>query len=156
MLGGCCVKSWSSTQSLIALSSGESEYYGVVKGSSVGLGVQAMLRDLGFNLKLEVLTDATAAKGIASRRGLGKTRHIEVHYLWVQERVGRGDIVLKKVWGGMNPADLLTKCLNRTTIERCMNVFGVKYLSGRSNIAPTLVNDSSNCSVCCIVPRNRW
>ena len=48
MIGGCCIKSWSSTQSLIALSSGESEYYGVVKGASVGLGVQAMLKDLGI------------------------------------------------------------------------------------------------------------
>ena len=66
----------------------------------MGLGVQAMLRDMGFELKLEVLTDASAAKGIASRRGLGKTRHIQVHYLWVQERVGNGDIILKKVWGG--------------------------------------------------------
>ena len=34
------------------------EYCGVVKGGSVGLGVQAMLKDMGFELSLEVLTDA--------------------------------------------------------------------------------------------------
>ena len=68
MISGSCVKTWSSTQSLVSLSSAESEYYGIVKGSSVGLGVQAMLRDLGFELGLEVLTDASAAQGIASRR----------------------------------------------------------------------------------------
>ena len=56
MLGGCCVKSWSSTQSLISLSSGESEFYGVVKGGSVGLGVQAMLKDMGFDLSLEAVS----------------------------------------------------------------------------------------------------
>ena len=99
MIGGRCVKSWSSTQSLIALSSGESEYYGVVKGESVGLGVQAMLKDVGFVLCLEILTDASAAKGIASRRGLGRTGHILVHYFWVQEKVNAGAISLKKVWG---------------------------------------------------------
>jgi len=123
MLNGCCIKTWSSTQSLISLSSGESEYYGIVKGASVGLGTQAMLKDLGFKLNLEVLTDASAAKGIASRRGLGKTRHIQVHFLWVQERVGAGDIVLKKVWGGENPADLLTKILNKPTMVKCLSIF---------------------------------
>ena len=91
MLGGCCIKSWSSTQSLISLSSGESEFYGVVKGSSVGLGVQAMLKDMGFDLSLSVFTDASAAKGIASRRGLGGTRHIDVHKCWVREKVANGD-----------------------------------------------------------------
>ena len=154
MIGGCCVESWSSTQSLISLSSGESEYYGVVKGGSVGLGVQAMLKDLGFELKLEILTDATAAVGIASRRGLGSTRHVQVHYLWIQERVGCGDITLKKVWGGENPADLLTKILTKDTILRCMNTFGIKYLEGRSPIAPAIA--SLSCTVSCIVPVNRW
>ena len=105
MLGGCCVKSWSSTQALIATSSAEAEYYGIVKAASVGLGVQATLSDMGFKFNLEVITDASAAKAIASRLGLGKTRHISVHYLWVQERVKCGDLVIKKCWGGENPAD---------------------------------------------------
>ena len=154
MLGGCCVKSWSSTQSLIALSSGESEFYGVVKGGSVGLGVQAMLKDMGFNLSLEVLTDASAAKGIASRRGLGKTRHIQVHFLWIQERVGNGDIILKKVWGGENPADLLTKTLDSPTLNRCLRTFGIKYMDGRAESAPALAD--STCVVSCIIPTARW
>ena len=40
MLGQHMIKSWSSTQSVIALSSGEAEYYSMVKGGSIGLGVQ--------------------------------------------------------------------------------------------------------------------
>ena len=42
MWGQHLIKSWSSTQSVIALSSGEAEYYGMVKGSSIGLGIQAV------------------------------------------------------------------------------------------------------------------
>ena len=136
MLGGCAVKSWASTQSLIALSSGEAEYYGVVKASSVGLGIKSMMADLGFRMDLAILTDASAAKGIASRRGLGKTRHVAVHYLWVQEKVRRGDLVISKVWGGDNPADLLTKYLTRDKMDRCMLIFGLEYMAGRSAIAP--------------------
>ena len=120
----------------------------------MGLGVQAMLKDLGFDLRLEILTDASAAKGIASRRGLGKTRHIQVHYLWVQERVNAGDIVLKKIWGGENPADLLTKILDAPKLNRCLQVFGVKYMSGRADSAPAVADAS--CIVSCIVPATRW
>ena len=42
MIGKHCIRSWSTTQSVIALSSGEAEYYGVVKGASVLLGAIAM------------------------------------------------------------------------------------------------------------------
>ena len=37
MIGGHMIKSWSSTQNVIALSSGEAEYYGLVKGAAQGL-----------------------------------------------------------------------------------------------------------------------
>ena len=63
MLGGCAIKSWASTQAFVSLSSAESEYYGVVKASSVGLGIKSMMADLGFRLDLEVLTDALLQRG---------------------------------------------------------------------------------------------
>ena len=126
----------------------------LVKGASVGLAVQGMLKDLGFDLSLEILTDASAAKGIASRRGLGKTRHIAVHYLWVQERVNNGDIILKKIWGGENPADLLTKTLDKSKLLKCLSVFGIKYMEGRAGVAPTISDES--CAISCLVPVSRW
>ena len=138
MIGGCAIKSWASTQALISLSSGEAEYYGVVKASSVGLGAKAMLADLGYRFDLEILTDASAAKGIASRRGLGNTRHVAVHFLWVQERVRNGDLTVSKVWGGDTPADLLTKYLTRDKMDRCMITFGLEYKDGRSAEAPEI------------------
>ena len=75
------VKSWSNTQSVVALSSGEAEYYGMVRGTSIGLGVRGLLEDLGITMRVRTSTDSTAASGIANRRGLGKVRHIEVNQL---------------------------------------------------------------------------
>ena len=51
---GLCVKSWSSTQTVVARSSGEAEYYAAVKGASEGLGLQAMLRDVGIDNQVRV------------------------------------------------------------------------------------------------------
>ena len=38
MFGSHLLKTWSSTQNVVALSSGEAEFYGLVKGASQGLG----------------------------------------------------------------------------------------------------------------------
>ena len=73
MLGRHVVKTWSTTQGVIALSSGEAEYYGLVKGAAQGLGVKNMMDEFGYKLKLVVKTDASAAKGIATRRGLERS-----------------------------------------------------------------------------------
>ena len=136
MLGGCCVKSWSSTQALISLSSAEAEYYGIVKASSVGLGCKAMLKDMGIDVAVRVHTDAEAAKGIASRTGLGKTRHIAVHFLWVQEKVRNGDLSLQKVRGEHNPADLMTKHLSREKMMNFMSTLSLSFEEGRSSSTP--------------------
>ena len=138
MFGSHCVKNWSSTQAIIALSSGEAEYYGVVKASSIGLGAQAMFKDMGVNVSIDVYTDAEAAKGIASRTGLGKTRHIDVHYLWVQEKVRNGAIKLYKVRGSVNPADLMTKHLTAPVLNKLVSIFGFGFQDGRSELTPAI------------------
>ena len=87
MLGKRCLKSWSVNQGYIALSSGEAEYYGAVRGASQGIGLKAMLQDLGVTVGVKLHIDASAAIGIAMRRGMGKVRHIELNQLWLQDQV---------------------------------------------------------------------
>ena len=59
----------------------------MVKGSAMGKCSQALISDMGREMKLQVLTDSPATKGICARRGHGKVRHIEVCQLWVQQEV---------------------------------------------------------------------
>ena len=120
LLGQHSIKGWSVTQAIIALSSGEAEYYGIVKGASTGLGISSILGDLGHKVKVVVHTDSSAAKSLASRKGLGKARHIEVNQLWIQEKVSDGVLELKKVKGTENIADALTKYLDKEGISKHM------------------------------------
>ena len=71
------------------------------------MGVKAMCQDLGVTLQgsLVLATDASAAKAIAQRRGLGKVRHTEANQLWLQEHVPNGMFEVIKVNGSDNPAD---------------------------------------------------
>ena len=98
-LGSYCVKTWSTTQSVIALSSGEAEYYGLVKGAAEALGVKSMLEDFGTREQIDVniCTDASAAVGIVHRRGMGRIRHIEVAQLWLQGCVHDGKIKITEI-----------------------------------------------------------
>ena len=99
MFGAHAIKYWSVNQQVVALSSGEAEYYGIVKGATITMGMQSMLRDFGIDVGIVISTDASAVVGIASRRGLGKVRHIDVCQLWIQDHVAQGSITLVKVAG---------------------------------------------------------
>ncbi len=132
--GKHCIKSWSTTQAVIALSSGEAEYYGVVKGGSVLLGAISMAKDLGVELKGRVYTDSSTAKGIASRRGLGKTRHIHVNYLWSQERLHSGDFTLYKEKTDNNVGDLFTKYLDQSKLNKFVKQLSYAFLEGKSSL----------------------
>ena len=132
MLGPHVVKHASNLQSTIGLSSGESEFYGIVKGASVGLGLQSLLADWGLSFSVEVLSDSSAARGNVQRRDLGKMRHIQTRYLWVQERVGEGHIKISSVPGVKNVADVLTKEVNGTTMKKHLEKMGFEFCEAHS------------------------
>ena len=138
VLGKHTVKTWSKTQSLVALSSGESELYAALKASAEGLGMLSLLRDFGYWIEGEVLGDASAALGIIQRRGLGRTRHIDTGLLWIQQTAAEKRLAYTKVLGTNNPADLMTKHLTQEVIERHCNTLKVQFPEGRAATAPTL------------------
>ena len=109
LVDGGCVKNWSSTQATIAQSSGEAEYYAVVRAAAEALGMKSIMMDLGWHADIRLWTDSSAAKSIASRVGLGKVRHMEVKFLWLQEVVKDKRVALRNIAGSRNPGDVLTK-----------------------------------------------
>ena len=138
MLGTHLIKSWSTNQAVIALSSGEAEYYSMVRAGSVALGIESLMADLGMREvgPIALNTDASAAIGISARIGIGKVRHIEVNQLWLQEKVAAGRFKVIKVPTDGNLADALTKGVDSSVID--MHVKGVNavILQDRHPLAP--------------------
>lgn len=137
-LGGHPVKTWASTQNVVALSTGEAECYAIVNGSSSALGVNSLLEDLRHRARVNMLPDATTGKTLASRRRLGKVRHIEVSELWVQEAVKKERVELVKIKGTFNSADLFTKHVDRSTLDRMVEGLRGMHEDGRYELAPQL------------------
>ena len=138
MIGSHLIKHWSKTQGTVALSSAEAELTGICAGAANGLGFQSLANDLGTPMTIKVLTDAAAAVGICRRKGLGKVRHLATADLWVQDRLKKKDFVLERVAGVNNPADLLTKHVERALLEKHSEFLGLKQEKGRAQSAPKI------------------
>ena len=66
-------------------------------------------------------------------------RHIDTQALWVQERVRTKSIILKKVRGELNPADLLIKFIvGKDKVDQLVSLYGLVFRGGRAAAAPLL------------------
>eukprot|EP00973_Karenia_brevis_P087598 12147578-Karenia_brevis.AAC.1 len=84
----------------------------MVEGVTRAKGLVSLAQELGFGELLNVVklgTDSSAAKSFVCRRGPGKMRHLEITDLWLQKEVSDGKLMVEKVPGEENPADLMTK-----------------------------------------------
>ena len=143
MFGDHYIKSWSSTQKTVALSSGEAELTALVKCSCEVLGVVQLAADWGEDLEGEVLVDSSAALGVVARIGAGKLRHVRVGQLWVQQKNETGELNYKKIKGTSNPADLMTKSLVSQDIVRYMGMAGQELRLGRASKGLQLSTDTT-------------
>ena len=75
--------------------------------------------------------DATAAHGIAARRGVGQVKHLAVSTLWLQQWTTNKELVIRKVDSGENVADLGTKHLESKLLEYLLKSMGFHKLQGR-------------------------
>ena len=142
MIGDHCLKVWSSTQGALALSSAEAEYYSMVEGVIRMKGLQAIGKELGIEgseeqislewvegkdgVEMELLVDSSAAKSFVSRRGMEKMRHMVVKWFWLQEEVKRGKVLVIKVKGEKNPADIVTKYLTTKEVKDRLSWMGLE------------------------------
>jgi hypothetical protein len=90
---------------VIALSSGEAEFYGLVSTASEAVGLGAMTEDCGDKSEAYLYADASAAIGVANREGLGRIRHLDTQSLWLQRALRKRRLGLGKVLGTENQSD---------------------------------------------------
>ena len=135
MCGLSCVRTYSKGQAVISLSSGESEYCGLVSAVSNLLGDGAMAEDWGIKFRLKVWMDASAGVSIGGRRGLGRVKHIDTIFLWVQQVVTQGRVKLGKKPTEEMLADILTKPVSEKLMEYMMRGMSYFYEEGKHRLA---------------------
>ena len=138
MIGSHLIRSWSKTQATIAQSSAEAELFGGVKTACETIGIASLLKDLGQEVKLRMHMDASAALGIAQRKGVGKVRHLSTGTLWLQEKQLKNLMDIRKIAGSENIADMFTKNIGQQLMERHISAMMLDYRIGRATTAAEL------------------
>ena len=119
---------------LILLGLLTTEQYGLVSAASQMLGLQSILQDWGWKFNCHVWMDATAGIAIGGRRGLGRVKHIDTVFLWVQALVTEGHITTGKKATKEMVVDFLTKHVDAATMSTCLSGLAMKFQSGASKL----------------------
>ena len=115
--GSHCLLTWSRTQHLVSLSSAEAELNASIKAAQEGLSLKNLAYELGDEIWLKLRGDSSANDGILKRTGTGKIKHLSVRQLWVQERVGMGELHHEKVPRAINCSDVVTHHYTKVEAE---------------------------------------
>ena len=97
-----------------------------------------MLRDIGIHASVTLYTDSSAARGIIHRAGLGKLRHLETGYSWLQAAFASKRFQAQKVKGTENPADQFATYLTSLDTWRHSETLNISPEDGRSSAVPMI------------------
>ncbi len=137
---GSGVVSWSSKkQPIVALSSTEAEYRGVAIVACEVVWLQKLLSDLGQSVDAHVVIyyDNISSILLANNPVYhARTKHIEVHYHFIREKILVKEIDLIHVSTEDQVADIFTKALGINKLKRFRKMLGVLEvdLSLRGNV----------------------
>eukprot|EP00971_Amphidinium_carterae_P267493 5306260-Amphidinium_carterae.1 len=79
-----------------------------------GQHVKQVIEEMGLpemdtqNVTMTINTDCSSGKAVASIARLGlncKTKHVQLKFLYIQDVVQRGELIIKKIPTTHNPAD---------------------------------------------------
>ena len=119
-------------QSLVALSSGEAEFYGIVRAVATSKQTSQILEQIGMQSEVTIASDSSAALGICTRTGSGKVRHLSIKELWIQESYRKKEFQLVSVDTLLNWADIGTKAHTSDRLTSLLRQMPLRIGEGRN------------------------
>ena len=146
---GSAAITWSSKkQPTVALSSTEAEYRGAAVAACEVAWLDMLLHDLRIQVQRPVVIYCDNLSSIQLARNPvfhARTKHIEVHYHFIRERVLAGDIDLMYVRTDEQIADIFTKALGAEKLRRFRAMLGVRELA--LSLRGSVETPSSTCGL---------
>ena len=113
----------------------EAEFYALTRSASRALGAAATAADMAKAVKPHVRVTATASKAIASRRGVGRVRHLHTRVCVGAKGGGTPRVDHRESAGVENPADMGTEHLAQREMNECLKRAGCHITGGRARMA---------------------
>jgi hypothetical protein len=108
---GVVIKTNSTTQQIVALSSAEAEVLALAEAVKDAMLLRTILEEIGIDTVITAWSDSTACILSTFRRGLGRLRHMDLRLAWLQDLVREKVLVMRHIPTERNTADVLTKSL---------------------------------------------
>ena len=143
-LGANCI-SWSSKkQATISRSSAEAEYRAMAYSTADITWITYLLRDIGVRLATPPILFYDNASALAMTKNLlfhARTKHIELDFHFVHEKVARGSLLTYHVPSTSQVVDIFTKALPKDSFQMLQLKLGVlppppSSLRGNDKIMP--------------------
>jgi histone deacetylase 1/2 len=128
LVGGAAVSWRSKKQETVAKSSCEAEYMALSEGVSEAVWLRRLVEELGGgNQPVKLLVDSQSAISIAHNPTYhNRTKHMNIHFHFVREKVKSRDVVVEFVPSKEQAADFFTKALCGDTHWTNMEMLGMK------------------------------
>ena len=129
--------SWKSKrQATVALSSCEAEYIAESEAAKEAIWLQRLLGQLRVDCsqsntprRVTILGDNRGALALAKNPMYhARTKHVDIRYHFVREKVEEQLVKMEWIAGGLNPADGLTKPLAKTKFESFRRMLGLRKI----------------------------
>ena len=108
----------SGKQALLGISSGEVEFYAIVRGAAHGIQLKQFLENIEKGTPLKVFSDASAARAMCQRTGSGRVRHLDIKIpldtegcpRWcTQDRQDRHESEHSRPWHESSPSETVPR-----------------------------------------------
>ena len=129
MLGGTIISWVSKLQKIFTLSTIEAEHMAVTEASKEMIWLQSFLVELGQNTGKSVLYyDSQSTIHLAKNPVYHvRTKHIQMRYHFIRSVLEDGVLVLEKIPGSLNLADMLTKTVLIEKLKLCTTSIGLLH-----------------------------
>jgi hypothetical protein len=126
-LGGTAVCWTSRLQKIVALSTTEAEYVAVTEAGKEMVWLQGFLDELGRKNEKGILhSDSQSAIFLAKNPAYhSRTKHIQLRYHFIRSLLESEQLLLEKIRGTENLADMLTKGVTIEKLKLCTTSVGL-------------------------------
>ena len=115
---------------MVTLSTAEAEYIAATEAVKEDLWIQGMLKELHmFTGVVIVYYDSQSAIHLCKNPVFhGRTKHVDIKYHFIRDKVAEGAINIAKVGTDENPADCGTKVVTLGKFRHCLKLLRVDNL----------------------------
>ena len=129
-LAGAPVSWFSQRQSMVVLSTTESEYVAAAEAAKESVWINRLLSEIGYRCALGTklfIDNQSAIRLIKNPEFHKRTKHIDTRFHFIREKYESGELIPEYVKSSEQLADVMTKALPRPTLEYLRNKMGIVH-----------------------------